>query len=179
MLVRGIFKHISTHNRAIEELYSFLTTKDLHGNGNITSFHFICVVMVNNRLEFASPHSYYQILVGSQENTTYTYWSSRCEGELFFSILQKQEPACSKSASVMFSDQGEGWTPAILNSEEEWHFLRRGRVGKGDLHSYWIGGSSDADTSAGESIFYSQYINSGSGNHNTWHHVLNIKKIKP
>ena len=131
--------------------------------------------MVNNRLKFASSQSHYQMLVDSQENTNYTYWSSKCEGELFFLYLSvgikikisfiKENPCIKILVSVIFLDLGDGWAPAVLNSEEEWHFIRGGRAGKDHLHSYWIGGSSDADTAAGETIRYYQYINTGSGNH--------------
>ena len=72
---------------------------------------------------------------------------------------------CCSLVRALLLDLGDGWAPAVLNSEEEWHFIRGGRAGKEGLHSYWIGGSSDKDTSAGETISYSQYINTGSGNH--------------
>ena len=40
-------------------------------------------------------------------------------------------------------DIGPLWAPAILNSQEEWNFLKRKQKGFTDPRSYWIGGSTD------------------------------------
>ena len=66
--------------------------------------------------------------------------------------------------SVVPLDLGEGWIPAVLNSEDEWGFIRKGQAGKGELYSFWIGGSSDANIIAGDIISYYQYMTAGSGN---------------
>ena len=65
--------------------------------------------------------------------------------------------------SIFFSELG--YAPAILNSEEEWKFIKKGKMGAGELDSYWIGGSTDKDTSAGSGFYYHQYLITATGRH--------------
>ena len=39
------------------------------------------------------------------------------------------------------SELGEGWKPSILESEDEYDFVREGQKGLCDLEDYFIGGS--------------------------------------
>ena len=58
---------------------------------------------------------------------------------------------------------GDGWAPAILNSEEELAFIRRTEDRTIVIQSYYIGGSTDVEE-IGRTIEYSDYIPSSSGN---------------
>ena len=42
----------------------------------------ICVFTANSLFEFSSTESYYKILFNNSAKNNYTYWSSRCKGEL-------------------------------------------------------------------------------------------------
>ena len=44
--------------------------------------------------------------------------------------------------SLYFKELGEGWEPAVLESEEEHYFVRQGQKSLSDLQAYFIGGSS-------------------------------------
>ena len=80
--------------------WNILSHKESNSNDKVLNIKFpsqlrifICVEMVNSRLKFASPQSDYQIIVGSQDNTNYTYWTSKCEGKLILLLktLKTQE----------------------------------------------------------------------------------------
>ena len=70
--------------------------------------------------------------------------------------------------STNFSSEiGYGWRPAVLDTQEEYDFIREGQKSFNDSASYWIGGSTDSN-----GIFeYSDYIgnNSGSITDYEWH----------
>ena len=63
---------------------------------------------------------------------------------------------------LYFTDLGERWAPAVLDSEEELAFIRGGEIGNNVPNNYWIGGSTDADS--GSILQYSDYITSREGN---------------
>ena len=60
---------------------------------------------------------------------------------------------------LLFLGLGEGWEPAILESEEEMAFIRQGHRGLSDIRSFYIGGFSDSNP--GTIIDYSEYYNGG------------------
>ena len=62
----------------------------------------------------------------------------------------------------VFSELGEEWSPAVLNSKQELNFIREGLKVYGDIWSYYIGGSADADR---DTIEYSDYYLDESGNY--------------
>ena len=66
---------------------------------------------------------------------------------------------------IIFLDLGNGWGPAILKSTGEQELVKGVQVGNGELDSYWIDGSTDAPVLPGETIYYSDYITTESGNH--------------
>ena len=47
-------------------------------------------------------------------------------------------------------------------------------MGAGDLSSYWIGGSTDKDTSAGSGFFYRDYLTTTTGTHIWVFLILNL-----
>ena len=59
----------------------------------------------------------------------------------------------------IFLEIGSGWKPAVLNTLEEYNFLRIGQKGFTNSDSFWLGGS----TNLNGSIEFSDYINSNSG----------------
>ena len=63
---------------------------------------------------------------------------------------------------LQFSELGEGWARAVLNSIEELDFIRGGQNGILDIESYWIGGSTDAEKNS--TLEYSDYYTNDSGN---------------
>ena len=67
---------------------------------------------------------------------------------------------------VTFSDLGDGWAPAVLDSQEELDLIRQGQKRNRELWSYWIGGSTAAEIDS--TIKYSNYYTNGSGNHIVW-----------
>ena len=133
--------------------------------------------MVDKRFQFTSSKSSYQILAGDHKNTNYTYWSSLCTGYLcFFTYLCKpntKHREWSIVKALFFPDLG--YDPAILNTEEEWNFIKDGKVGEGELNSYWIGGSTDIDTSAGSGLYYHEYLTTATGRLIRAFHILNLK----
>ena len=61
-----------------------------------------------------------------------------------------------------FSEIGEGWAPALLNSQAELDFIFRSHSHT-DLQRYWIGGYTEV--SAGRTITLSDYLTTEAGNH--------------
>ena len=72
--------------------------------------------------------------------------------------------------ALTFLGLGEGWGPAIMESEEEMAFIRQGHRGLSDIRTFYIGGFSDSDP--GNVISYTDYyIDGTSGPGNVfWHH---------
>ena len=70
---------------------------------------------------------------------------------------------CESIAILYFKDLGDGWSPAVLNSEEELNFIREGQKRNRELGSYFIGGSTDAKE--GSTLNYADIYTNGSGNH--------------
>ena len=65
---------------------------------------------------------------------------------------------------IYFSDLGDGWAPALLNSPEELSFILIGFEYIGSSHQkHYIGGSTHH--APDKEIKYSEYYNNGSGNH--------------
>ena len=84
---------------------------------------------------------------------------------MFFlsSVQAKYKTQRVEIVKAFFSELG--YAPAILNSEEEWKFIKKGKMGAGELDSYWIGGSTDKDTLAGSGFCYHQYLITATGRH--------------
>ena len=60
----------------------------------------------------------------------------------------------------MFSSEiGYGWETAVLNTEEDYDFLKVGQRSFNNSLPYWIGGS----TNLTDTIEYSDYIGNNSG----------------
>ena len=119
--------------------------------------------MVKSEREFASPHSTYKFVTSSQ-GQNYTYWSTRCQiGELLphYSLIEAKN--YESASTLYFSDLGEGWSPAALNSPEELTFIIKGFKNIRPHEKYWIGGSTDGETD--QNIEYSAYFNNASGIH--------------
>ena len=56
---------------------------------------------------------------------------------------------------------GNGWGPAVINSQQEYDFIKEGQQGFINSISYWIGGSTDNQT---DDIFdYTYYISNATG----------------
>ena len=65
---------------------------------------------------------------------------------------------------IYFSDFGDGWAPAVLNSPEELSFILKGFKNIGLSHNrHYIGGS--ARHGPNKIIKYFEYHTNGSGNH--------------
>ena len=63
----------------------------------------------------------------------------------------------------MFSTEiGNGWETAVLNTEEEYDFLKQGQRSFSNSLPYWIGGSTNS-TNLEDTIEYSDYIENNSG----------------
>ena len=63
---------------------------------------------------------------------------------------------------MFFTGLGNGWTVAVLDNEDEMHFIKQGQKGfYSHTQSYWIGGSTDA--AAKTIIHYSAYKKNNSG----------------
>ena len=58
-----------------------------------------------------------------------------------------------------FSDTGDGWGPAAINTEEEYDFLKEGQKSLCNSDSYWISGS--INIGLGETFDFSDYNSSG------------------
>ena len=56
---------------------------------------------------------------------------------------------------------GNGWGPAVVDSQQEYDFIKEGQQGFINSISYWIGGSTDNQT---DDIFnYTFYISNDTG----------------
>ena len=61
----------------------------------------------------------------------------------------------------IFLEMGNGWGPAVINSQQEYDFIKEGQKGFFNSISYWIGGSTDNQT---DDIFnYTYYISDNTG----------------
>ena len=58
---------------------------------------------------------------------------------------------------------GNGWAPAILNTEQEMTFIQEAQKGLNDFRNYWIGGFTYSEP--GSKIGYSRYYTISSGNY--------------
>ena len=47
---------------------------------------------------------------------------------------------------MYLSELGDGWVPAILNTQVETDFIRQAQKGLTDDRSYWIGGSTNTES---------------------------------
>ena len=112
----------------------------------------------SSALEFTSPESYYQKLVSSSK-FDYTYWSPKCGGEFVFdSFVVIDVESILLISQLLLKDLGDGWAPTVLESDEELNFLSKHQNGNDNVHSYWIGGFTDAAKD------YSDYYTDGEGN---------------
>ena len=67
----------------------------------------------------------------------------------------------SVSSSIKILDLGSGWTPAVLEYEEELAFIRDHLSEMDDLEHYFIGGSTNH--ASFDAFEYSDYITNRSG----------------
>ena len=65
------------------------------------------------------------------------------------------------STVLVFLELGDGWGPAILETEAEFNFVREADKSINDTNSYWIGGSTNNCCLL--EIPYSDYIPDDSG----------------
>ena len=84
--------------------------------------------------------------------TVHTYFISKIYKIDWRTIISK----------LYLSDLGEGWAPTVIGSEEELAFIRGGEIGNNVPNTYYLGGSTDADTDT--TLQYSDYITDRSGN---------------
>ena len=61
------------------------------------------------------------------------------------------------------SELGDGWAPALIESELELGFIRENQDGNPNFCDYWIGGHTN--TEPRRTLNFSDYNNTGSGNH--------------
>ena len=126
---------------------------------------------VNSKLEFASPQSYYKIQLNDSAKHTFTYWNEKCKGKWFpftlsLSLRKLEIVYCEPMSNLYFKDLGNGWAPAVLDSEKELNFIRGGQERNRELGSYFIGGSTDAKE--GKTLNYADIYTNRSGNHTVW-----------
>ena len=55
---------------------------------------------------------------------------------------------------TFFPEIGEGWAPAVLDTQEEFDFIKEGQKTFKNSEPYWIGGS----TNQNDKITYTEYI---------------------
>ena len=60
------------------------------------------------------------------------------------------------------SEIGDGWGPTVVNTEEEYAFIKEGQRSLSNSYPYWINGSTD--TEIGGKLNFSNYIANNSGN---------------
>ena len=61
-------------------------------------------------------------------------------------------------------EMGIGWAPVVINSQEEYDFLRQGQKTLRNSVPYWINGSTNVQQQLGlEHLNYPDYIASDSG----------------
>ena len=60
-----------------------------------------------------------------------------------------------------FADLGTGWGAAVLETENEYDFLKQGQKSFSKSDSYWINGTTD--NMLGEAVSYSDYFHNNSG----------------
>ena len=65
------------------------------------------------------------------------------------------------STKILFSEIGNGWEPAVLDTQEEYDFIKEGQRSFSSSVEYWIGGS----TNATQFFTYSDYVTNDSGNY--------------
>ena len=61
------------------------------------------------------------------------------------------------------SEIGNGWEPAVLDTKEEYDFVKESQRSFNNSVPYWIGGSANA--TAKTLIDYTDYIGNNSGNY--------------
>ena len=82
------------------------------------------------------------------------------------------------STKVFFSDIGNGWKLAVLDTKEEYDFIEEGQRSFSNNYHYWIGGSANATINS--EIGYDRYIIDNSGNyHNNIVWMYLTSKIIP
>ena len=65
---------------------------------------------------------------------------------------------------LTISEMGNGWAPVVINSQEEYDFLREGQKTLRNSVPYWINGSTNVQQQLGlEHLNYSDYIVNDSG----------------
>ena len=65
---------------------------------------------------------------------------------------------------LSISEMGNGWAPVVINSQEEYDFLRQGQKTLRNSVPYWINGSTNVQQQLGlEFLNYSDYIANDSG----------------
>ena len=62
---------------------------------------------------------------------------------------------------LLFTEIGIGWQPTVLDSQEEYDFIRQDQKGFSNSVRYWIGGSTNI--SSNNTVDYSNYIANNSG----------------
>ena len=60
------------------------------------------------------------------------------------------------------SEIGDRWGPAVVNTTEEFYFIKEGQKSLSNSYPYWIGGSTDIEI--GGHLILSDYIANNSGN---------------
>ena len=62
-----------------------------------------------------------------------------------------------------FSDIGMGWEPAVLDTKEEFDFIREGQKNFTNSAPYWIGGTTDSDKEQSIWFNFPDYLADNSG----------------
>ena len=65
------------------------------------------------------------------------------------------------STKMYFAEIGEGWKVAVIETQEEYDFIREGQKGFSSSVPYWIGGSTDVLIN--NTFDYYDYIANGTG----------------
>ena len=76
----------------------------------------------------------------------------------------------------MFSSEiGNRWKPVVLDTQEEYDFIKEGQKSLNNSVHYWIGGSSNANVTHNTVLNFADYIGNNSGNYHNdkiWMYVI-------
>ena len=96
-------------------------------------------------------------LVSSKKKSVFTDITRYTKGSLLAFYSTPKSTYCQfRLLTHCISELGEGWAPAILDTEEEMNFIKEGQKKFSDNRSYRIGGEATQRPPA--SIDYSDYI---------------------